>query len=191
MSSPHQAPDPYAILEGWLAGAYTSPGGQEVRGRAWDDDTRYRYALLLAGTDAPQSIAVLLQHIHRHDAAGPTWRLPAKNNSASAVTATTPIPRPSSGHSTSSDRCAPTKPPTPPRPKARSSSHAPAAHSTASPSPASCATSPPPTLTSKTSPNPPTRRRCPLPLPLRQRTALSPLRDPDAPELDEDDDGAE
>ncbi|MEU1895728.1 hypothetical protein [Streptomyces pristinaespiralis] len=217
MSSPHQAPDPYAILEGWLAGAYTSPGGQEVRGRAWDDDTRYRYALLLAGTDAPagwnqhwfayigdrvwhfepddiknwaaqltnldgtplapasrgravsavrsfythceqdlgsarwnlpprrtmaghtpaatrdsltrqqtdalrtaadryrgphperarlavymtlaglrpgQSIAVLLQHIHRHDAAGPTWRLPAKNNSASAVTATTPIPRP-------------------------------------------------------------------------------------------------
>ncbi|WP_112467363.1 hypothetical protein [Streptomyces triticisoli] len=29
------------------------PDGQEVRGRSWDDDTRYRYGLLLAGVDAP------------------------------------------------------------------------------------------------------------------------------------------
>ncbi|WP_060903176.1 hypothetical protein [Streptomyces europaeiscabiei] len=32
---------------------YTRPDGQEVRGRAWDADTRYRYGLLLAGIDAP------------------------------------------------------------------------------------------------------------------------------------------
>ncbi|MDG5807924.1 hypothetical protein P9869_35810 [Streptomyces ossamyceticus] len=217
MSSPPQAPDPYAILRGWLAGAYTRPDGQEVRGRAWDADTRYRYGLLLAGIDAPpgwrqdwfsyigdlvwhfeplhvqdwaarltnldgtplaaasrgravsavrsfyahceddlgaarwnlpprrvlagptppaaretlsrfqtdalrtaadryrgphperarlavymtlaglrpgQSIAVVVQHIQRDNQAGPTWRLPAKNNSASAVAELQPIPRP-------------------------------------------------------------------------------------------------
>ncbi|MEU8828828.1 hypothetical protein [Streptomyces sp. NPDC048636] len=215
MTSPH--PDPRAILHGWLAGTYTRPDGREVRGRAWDDDTRYRYGLLLAGIDAPtswrqdwftyigdlvwhftpthiqdwaarltnldgtplaaasrgravsavrsfyahctddlgaadwdipprralagptpaadrevltahqtdalrtaadryrgphperarlavyltlaglrpgQSIALHLQHIQRHNQAGPTWRLPAKNNSASAVAAPAPIPRP-------------------------------------------------------------------------------------------------
>ncbi|MFF4866657.1 hypothetical protein ACFY3J_34125, partial [Streptomyces sp. NPDC001231] len=46
-------PDPYAILDGWLSGVYRRPDGQEVRGRAWDEDTRYRYGLLLAGIDAP------------------------------------------------------------------------------------------------------------------------------------------
>ncbi|MGA5425135.1 hypothetical protein [Streptomyces lavendulocolor] len=53
MSSAAPTPDPYAILRGWLAGTYVRPDGQEVRGRAWDDDTRYRYGLLLAGIDAP------------------------------------------------------------------------------------------------------------------------------------------
>src|SRR5262245_48498415 len=53
MNSATEAPDPYAILAGWLAGAYTRPDGQKVRGRAWDNDTKYRYGLLLAGTDAP------------------------------------------------------------------------------------------------------------------------------------------
>ncbi|MEW1870070.1 hypothetical protein AB0420_18390 [Streptomyces caelestis] len=217
MTFPTEAPDPYTILRGWLSGIYLRPDGQEVRGRAWDDDTRYRYGLLLAGIDAPpgwhqdwfthighlvwhftpshiqhwatrltnldgspmaaasrgravsavrsfyahctedlgaahwylpprralagptppaeresltrfqtdalrtaadryrgphaerarlavymtlaglrpgQSIAVILQHIHRDNAAGPTWRLPAKNNSASAVTRPQPVPRP-------------------------------------------------------------------------------------------------
>ncbi|GGO98258.1 hypothetical protein [Wenjunlia tyrosinilytica] len=217
MSAAVGAPDPYAILRGWLAGAYLRPDGQEVTGRAWDDDTRYRYGLLLAGFEAPpgwtydwlshigdlvwhfeplhiqnwashltnldgtpmaaasrgravsavrsfyrhcqddlgaarwnlpprralagptppapreqltrfqtdalrtaadryrgphperarlaaymtlaglrpgQSIAVVVQHIHRDNAAGPTWRLPMKNNSASAVGPLTPIPRP-------------------------------------------------------------------------------------------------
>ncbi|WP_309049162.1 hypothetical protein [Streptomyces sp.] len=216
MSTANQAPDPYAILRNWLAGAYHRPDGQEVRGRAWDEDTRYRYGLLLAGIDAPagwrgdwftyigdlvwhfeplhiqdwaarltnfdsspmaaasrgravsavrsfythceedlgaarwhlpprrvlagptppsprqqltrfqmdalrtaadryrgphaerarlavymtlaglrpgQSIAVVVQHIQRHNQAGPTWRLPAKNNSTSAVTHLQPIPR--------------------------------------------------------------------------------------------------
>ncbi|WP_405593959.1 hypothetical protein OG741_00510 [Streptomyces sp. NBC_01410] len=55
MSSAAEAPDPYAVLAGWLAGAYIWPDGQEVRGRAWDDDTRYRYGLLLAGIDAPSA----------------------------------------------------------------------------------------------------------------------------------------
>ncbi|MET9155393.1 hypothetical protein ABZX82_29575 [Streptomyces griseoflavus] len=217
MRAANQAPDPYAILRDWLAGAYLRPDGQEVRGRAWDEDTRYRYGLILAGIDAPagwhgdwfthigdlvwhfdprhikdwaarltnldgspmaaasrgravsavrsfythceedlgaarwnlpprrqlagptppapreqltrfqtdalrtaadryrgphperarlavymtlaglrpgQSIAVVVQHIQRHNQAGPTWRLPAKNNSASAVTHPHPIPRP-------------------------------------------------------------------------------------------------
>lgn len=210
-------PDPYAILRAWLSGAYVRADGQEVRGRAWDDDTRYRYALLLAGDGAPtgwgrdwlsyigdlvwhfdalhiqdwasrltnldgtpvaassraravsavlsyythcaddlgaarwhlpprralagpttpearaqltrfqtdalrtaadryrgphperarlavhmtlaglrpgQSITLLLEHITRHDATGPAWRLPAKNNSSSAVTTPRRIPGP-------------------------------------------------------------------------------------------------
>jgi site-specific recombinase XerD len=205
------------ILRGWLAGAYQLPDGQKVFGHAWDDDTRYRYGLLLAGFDAPlgwsgdwftyignriwhfnpgdiqtwaahltnldgtvmadssrgravsavrsfykhceddlgaarwnlpsrrallgptspaqreqltafqmdalrtaadryrglhaerarlavymtlaglrpgQSIAVVLQHIKRDNQVGPTWRLPAKNNGASAVMASQKIPRP-------------------------------------------------------------------------------------------------
>lgn len=45
-------PDPYTILRAWLSGVYVR-AGQEVRGRAWDEDTRYRYALLLAGDGAP------------------------------------------------------------------------------------------------------------------------------------------
>ncbi|MFE7236069.1 hypothetical protein ACFVAF_36755 [Streptomyces sp. NPDC057596] len=210
-------PDPYAILDGWLSGVYRRPDGQEVRGRAWDEDTRYRYGLLLAGIDAPadwrgdwlryigdavwhfeplhiqdwasrltnldgtplaaasrgravsavrsfyrhceedlgaarwnlpprralagptppaererytrfqmdalrtaadryrgphaerarlaaymtlaglrpgQSIAALADHVQRHNAAGPTWRLPAKNNGASGITSIHTIPRP-------------------------------------------------------------------------------------------------
>ncbi|WP_331725070.1 hypothetical protein OG783_33675 (plasmid) [Streptomyces jietaisiensis] len=217
MTRSTETPDPYAILHGWLSGAYVRPDGQEVRGRAWDEDTKYRYGLLLAGIDAPpqwrqdwfayigdrvwhveppdiqdwasrltnldgtamaaasrgravsavrsfythcaedlgaarwnlpprralagptppavretltrfqtdalrtaadryrgphaerarlavymtlaglrpgQSIAVVLQHIQRDNAAGPTWRLPAKNNSASAVARSQRIPRP-------------------------------------------------------------------------------------------------
>ncbi|MFJ4008025.1 hypothetical protein ACIPWL_31925 [Streptomyces sp. NPDC090023] len=217
MSSAPQNPDPYTILHGWLAGAYTRPDGQEVRGRVWDDDTRYRYGLYLAGWEAPtgwkqdwftyigdlvwhftplhiqdwaskltafdrtplaaasrgravsavrsfythcendlgaarwnlpprralagptppatretltrfqtdalrtaadryrglhperarlaaymtlaglrpgQSIAVVMQYIQRDNAAGPAWRLPVKNNSASAVGDLSPIPRP-------------------------------------------------------------------------------------------------
>ncbi|MGW3200058.1 hypothetical protein ACWDBD_36935 [Streptomyces sp. NPDC001118] len=216
-SSPILTPDPYAILNGWLSGVYRRPDGQEVRGRAWDEDTRYRYALLLAGIDAPaswrrdwlsyigdlvwhfeplhiqdwaskltnldgtpmaaasrgravsavrgfythceedlgaarwnlpprralagptppaererytrfqtdalrtaadryrgphaerarlavymtlaglrpgQSIAALLDHVERHNAAGPTWRLPARNNGASGITSIHSIPRP-------------------------------------------------------------------------------------------------
>ncbi|MEU3050328.1 hypothetical protein ABZ705_28130 [Streptomyces sp. NPDC006984] len=211
------APDPYAILREWLSGAYVRPDGQEVRGRAWDEDTRYRYGLLLGGFQAPpawrqdwfgyigdlvwhfeardvrewaggltnldgsplaassrgravsavrsfythcaedlgasrwhlpprralagptppvnsermtrfqtdalrtaadryrgphperarlavyttlaglrpgQSIALVVEHIQRDNAAGPTWRLPAKNNSSSAVTGFQPVPRP-------------------------------------------------------------------------------------------------
>ncbi|MGW1807199.1 hypothetical protein [Streptomyces sp. NPDC002078] len=53
MSSAPQARDPYAILHGWLAGAYVRPDGQEVIGRVWDEDTKYRYGLYLAGIDAP------------------------------------------------------------------------------------------------------------------------------------------
>ncbi|MGA4803573.1 hypothetical protein [Streptomyces lavendulocolor] len=217
MSSVAPEPDPYVILRGWLDGIYLRPDGQEVRGRAWDDDTRYRYGLLLAGIDAPagwqqdwftyigdqvwhvqplhvqdwasrlrnfdgspiaaasrgravsavrsfyrhcetdlgsaawnlpprralagptppaprerltghqmdalrtaadrycgphaerarlavymtlaglrpgQTITVLTEHIQRDNAAGPSWRLPAKNNSSSAVTITQLIPRP-------------------------------------------------------------------------------------------------
>jgi len=41
-----------------------------------------------------QSIAAVMQYIQRDNAAGPTWRLPVKNNSASAVGPLTPIPRP-------------------------------------------------------------------------------------------------
>ncbi|MEU5476660.1 hypothetical protein [Streptomyces mirabilis] len=43
MSSAPQAPDPYAILTGWLSGAYVRPDGQQVIGRVWDEDTKYRY----------------------------------------------------------------------------------------------------------------------------------------------------
>ncbi|MFE9976067.1 hypothetical protein ACFYRD_36480 [Streptomyces hirsutus] len=50
--------------------------------------------MTLAGLRPGQSITVLLQHIQRDNAAGPTWRLPAKNNSTSAVTHLQPIPRP-------------------------------------------------------------------------------------------------
>ncbi|MGW5124578.1 hypothetical protein ACWEQ7_11085 [Streptomyces sp. NPDC004069] len=217
MSSAPQAPDPYAILTGWLSGAYVRPDGQEVHGRVWDEDTKYRYGLYLAGWEAPagwrqdwlryigdlvwhfkpqhiqdwasrltafdgtplastsrgravsavlsfykhceddlgaarwnlpprralagptapaarqtltrfqtdalrtaadryrgprperarlatymtlaglrpgQSIAVVMQYIQRDNAAGPAWRLPVKNNSASAVGPLTPLPRP-------------------------------------------------------------------------------------------------
>jgi site-specific recombinase XerD len=210
-------PDPYGILRDWLAGTYRRPDGQEVLGPTWDEDTRYRYGLLLAAWGAPaawnrdwfryigdlvwqveprhvqdwasrltnfdgtpmapasraravsalrsfyrhceedlgaarwklpprralagpalttareqltagqvdalrtaadrydgphrerarlavyltlaglrpgQSIALLLDHIRCDDAAGATWRLPAKNNSASAVMTTRRIPRP-------------------------------------------------------------------------------------------------
>ncbi|WP_405814613.1 hypothetical protein OG241_08435 [Streptomyces sp. NBC_01390] len=217
MDSQTQAPDPYAILHGWLAGAYVRPDGQQVIGRVWDEDTKYRYRLYLAGTDAPpgwkqdwftyigvfvwhfeplhiqdwaarlsafdgtplaaasrgravsavrsfyahceddlgaarwnlpprrvlagptppaaretltrfqtgalrtaadryrgphperarlatymtlaglrpgQSIAAVMQYVQRDNQAGPTWQLPVKNNSASAVGPLTPIPRP-------------------------------------------------------------------------------------------------
>ncbi|MGW3100035.1 hypothetical protein ACWDCC_42095 [Streptomyces sp. NPDC001102] len=53
MSSAPQAPDPYAILRGWLAGSYVRPDGQAVLGRVWDEDTKYRYGLYLAGWAAP------------------------------------------------------------------------------------------------------------------------------------------
>lgn len=46
-------PDPRVILDGWLSGRYVRDDGQVVIGRVWDDDTRYRYGLLLAGIDAP------------------------------------------------------------------------------------------------------------------------------------------
>ncbi|MER5555951.1 hypothetical protein ABT001_30505 [Streptomyces sp. NPDC002793] len=217
MTPATDSPDPHAILHAWLSGAYTRPDGQQVLGRAWDEDTRYRYGLVLAGIDAPagwqrdwftyigdlvwhfeplhiqdwatrltnldgslmaaasrgravsavrsfyahceqdlgsarwnlpprralagptppaerdqltahqtdalrtaadryrgphperarlalymtlaglrpgQSITLVLQHVQRHDASGPTWRLPAKNHSTSAVTTPRPIPRP-------------------------------------------------------------------------------------------------
>ncbi|MFD4412455.1 hypothetical protein [Streptomyces sp. NPDC058475] len=217
MNSATRAPDPYAILTGWLSGAYVRPDGQQVIGRVWDEDTKYRYGLYLAGIDAPpgwkqdwftyigdlvwhfeplhiqdwasrltafdgsplaaasrgravsavrsfyahceddlgaarwnlpprralagptppaeretltrfqtdalrtaadryrgthperarlaaymtlaglrpgQSIAVVMQYVQRDNQAGPTWRLPVKNNSSSAVGPLTPIPRP-------------------------------------------------------------------------------------------------
>ncbi|MFE2684458.1 hypothetical protein [Streptomyces mirabilis] len=53
MNSPTHAPDPHAVLTGWLSGAYTRPDGQQVIGRVWDEDTRYRYGLYLAGVDSP------------------------------------------------------------------------------------------------------------------------------------------
>lgn len=53
MSSPHEALDPHATLHGRLSGAYVRPDGQEVHGRAWDEDTKYRYGLYLAGWEAP------------------------------------------------------------------------------------------------------------------------------------------
>src|SRR5690349_12849752 len=53
MNSATRAPDPSAILTGWLSGAYVRPDGQEVTGRVWDEDTKYRYGLYLAGIDAP------------------------------------------------------------------------------------------------------------------------------------------
>lgn len=36
-----------------MAPACTGGPTEAVRGRAWDEDTRYRYGLLLAGIDAP------------------------------------------------------------------------------------------------------------------------------------------
>jgi hypothetical protein len=50
--------------------------------------------MTLAGLRPGQSIAVVMQYIQRDNAAGPAWRLPVKNNSASAVGDLTPIPRP-------------------------------------------------------------------------------------------------
>ncbi|MFB7327034.1 hypothetical protein [Streptomyces sp. NPDC056190] len=50
--------------------------------------------MTLANLRPGQSIAVVMQHIQRDNAAGPTWRLPVKNNSASAVGPLTPLPRP-------------------------------------------------------------------------------------------------
>ncbi|GGN40934.1 hypothetical protein [Streptomyces fuscichromogenes] len=47
-----RAPDPYAVLTGWLSGAYVRPDGQEGIGRVWDEDTKYRYGLRLAGREA-------------------------------------------------------------------------------------------------------------------------------------------
>ncbi|MFF2305963.1 hypothetical protein ACFVVP_26070 [Streptomyces sp. NPDC058128] len=41
-------PDPRAILDAWLAGSYVRADGQPVVGRAWDDDTVYRYTTALA-----------------------------------------------------------------------------------------------------------------------------------------------
>ncbi|MFI8105371.1 hypothetical protein [Streptomyces sp. NPDC086023] len=42
------ASDPRAILDAWLAGSYVRADGQPVAGRAWDDDTVYRYTAALA-----------------------------------------------------------------------------------------------------------------------------------------------
>ncbi|MGW2181226.1 hypothetical protein ACWCXX_24635 [Streptomyces sp. NPDC001732] len=45
MAAPH--PDPYRILDDWLAGSWTGADGQEVAGRAWSDDAKYRYREIL------------------------------------------------------------------------------------------------------------------------------------------------
>ncbi|MDX3280443.1 hypothetical protein PV435_29795, partial [Streptomyces scabiei] len=50
--------------------------------------------MTLAGLRPGQSIAAVMQYVQRDNQAGPTWRLPVKNNSASAVGPLTPIPRP-------------------------------------------------------------------------------------------------
>ncbi|MFF6903308.1 hypothetical protein [Streptomyces hydrogenans] len=50
--------------------------------------------LALAGLRPGQAIGLSLLQIQRHDQNAPTWRLPAKNNSASAVSAPEPIPLP-------------------------------------------------------------------------------------------------
>ncbi|MFI7278451.1 hypothetical protein [Streptomyces sp. NPDC049879] len=50
--------------------------------------------MTLAGLRPGQSIAVWVNHIARDNQDGPTWRLPAKNNAASAVAAAAKIPRP-------------------------------------------------------------------------------------------------
>ncbi|MEU6010123.1 hypothetical protein [Streptomyces sp. NPDC047453] len=50
--------------------------------------------MTLAGLRPGQSIAALVNHVQRHNAAGPTWRLPAKNNGASGITSIHTTPRP-------------------------------------------------------------------------------------------------
>lgn len=50
--------------------------------------------MTLAGLRPGQSIAAVMQYVQRDNQAGPTWQLPVKNNSASAVGPLTPIPRP-------------------------------------------------------------------------------------------------
>lgn len=50
--------------------------------------------LALAGLRPGQAIGLSLLQIQRDDRNAPTWRLPAKNNSASAVAAPVPIPLP-------------------------------------------------------------------------------------------------
>nr|WP_208026385.1 Tn3 family transposase [Streptomyces sp. Tu 3180] len=60
----------------------------------WPDMLRVAVYMTLAGLRLGQSIAVVVQHVQRDNAAGPTWRLPAKNNSSSAVTRLQPVPRP-------------------------------------------------------------------------------------------------
>ncbi|MER6477683.1 hypothetical protein [Streptomyces filamentosus] len=50
--------------------------------------------LVLAGLRPGQAIGLSLLQVQRHDQNAPTWRLPAKNNSASAVAGPEPIPMP-------------------------------------------------------------------------------------------------
>lgn len=50
--------------------------------------------LACAGLRVGQIVALELGHIAREDATGPKWRLPVKNNAASAVAAWSAIPRP-------------------------------------------------------------------------------------------------
>ncbi|MFJ2589712.1 hypothetical protein [Streptomyces sp. NPDC087538] len=39
--------DPYLVLDDWLAGTWTDAHGQEVAGRTWSADARYRYREIL------------------------------------------------------------------------------------------------------------------------------------------------
>lgn len=48
MATPHDGPDPYRILDNWLAGSWTRADGQEVTGHAWSDDADYRYRDIVA-----------------------------------------------------------------------------------------------------------------------------------------------